>query len=584
MSNWIRDESNNRLQRGYFVSIRGDSVSNSEKEETESLSSQSLHSLSESTTHSLASSDNNSIEHPFASININFINSPDNSIENIDPPDNSTVNTLNSHHSFQNMSKVSLITNPFSQPLDLTTKEGMGLFKNGSKGLKDEDKYDGNKANGKVMKQHIQIRSSNTCWGDILGQIEDSNGVKRNLLEESHALTLEDVTKHSQKIWSEGKTDFKIDEGVVDADGKIAQKRIKSAMIAQFIQNSMTTKAFLDLQIHKKKFEFKYSNGLTENCGLLLIYFLFEDIDPDTRVGTQTLTDDLEGLTLAEFDDDIVKMYTSFETILHELELREDPYKKPVPLLLDILVEHKDKEFAKCIQDKRDEYDEGKDYTVAELMRIAKSKLNNIESRRKRQERRDKRSKSNSTIDSNLVTLLAAHPNLFTALLTQQQAQQSASIGPPGGFNPNSSSAGSGFTTPGLDLAAQDPSLSVDVWRTKKIADTVYVNGIQWFWCPHHKFPGKFDGLYMKHQPGEGHDAWQAKKDRMRKLHKEARRHASGGGSGSSSVHKTDEKTKDEGPRLQISEQVEKLKTALVSDLGASELQADLFVKNFQGA
>lgn len=576
MSNWVRDESNNRLQRGDFVSIRGDNISNSEKSETESLSSQSIHSLSEHTTHSLANSDNSSIENPFASININLINSPDNSIENIDPPDNSTVNSLNSHHSFQNMSKVSTITNPFSQPLDLTTKEGMALFKIGCEGLKDDDKYDGNKANGKVMKQHLQIRSNKHCWGDIIGQIEDSKGVKRNLLEESHALTQEDVTKHSQKIWSEGKTDFKIDENVVDDDGKLAQKRIKSAMIAQFVQNSMTTKAFLDLQIHKKKFEFKYSSGLTENCGLLIIYFLFEDIDPDTRVGTQTLTDDLEALTLAEFDDDIVKMFTSFETLMHELELREDPYKKPVPLLLDILVEHKNEEFVKCIRDKRDEYDEGKDYTVAELMRIAKSKLNNIESRRKRQERRDKRSPSTPTVNSNLVTLL-------TTLLTQQQAQPSASSGPPSGSYPNSSSAGSGFTTPGLDLAAKDSSLSVDVWRTKNIGDTVFVNGVQWWWCPHHKFPGKFDGLYMKHQPGSGHEAWEAKKDRMRKLHKEARRNASGGSSGSSSAHKT-EKTKDEGPRLQISDQVEKLKSALVSDLGASELQAELFMKNFQRA
>ena len=43
------------------------------------------------------------------------------------------------------------------------------------------------------------------------------------------------------------------------------------------------------------------------------------------------------------------------------------------------------------------------------------------------------------------------------------------------------------------------------------------IGGVQHWWCPHHKWEGEFDGLYMPHNPGKGHEEWQKAKD-ARKL------------------------------------------------------------------
>ena len=47
------------------------------------------------------------------------------------------------------------------------------------------------------------------------------------------------------------------------------------------------------------------------------------------------------------------------------------------------------------------------------------------------------------------------------------------------------------------------------------------IGGVQHWWCPHHKWEGEFDGLYMTHSPGNGHDEWQKAKDARKQKYKE---------------------------------------------------------------
>ena len=54
--------------------------------------------------------------------------------------------------------------------------------------------------------------------------------------------------------------------------------------------------------------------------------------------------------------------------------------------------------------------------------------------------------------------------------------------------------------------------ISIDAWRMVKTTPSVIKNGKTWFWCPHHSYKGKYDGLYVTHKP-EDHDEWQKKKD-----------------------------------------------------------------------
>ena len=38
------------------------------------------------------------------------------------------------------------------------------------------------------------------------------------------------------------------------------------------------------------------------------------------------------------------------------------------------------------------------------------------------------------------------------------------------------------------------------------------MDGKWWWWCPEHKRPNNFDGLYVTHEPGKGHQKWLARR------------------------------------------------------------------------
>ena len=42
------------------------------------------------------------------------------------------------------------------------------------------------------------------------------------------------------------------------------------------------------------------------------------------------------------------------------------------------------------------------------------------------------------------------------------------------------------------------------------------MDGKQQWWCTEHKREGDSDGLYVTHQPGEGHQKWLARRRRKR--------------------------------------------------------------------
>ena len=50
------------------------------------------------------------------------------------------------------------------------------------------------------------------------------------------------------------------------------------------------------------------------------------------------------------------------------------------------------------------------------------------------------------------------------------------------------------------------------------------IGGVQMWWCPHHKWKGEFDGLYMPHKPGKGHKEWQKSKDARKLKYKQQKK------------------------------------------------------------
>ena len=110
------------------------------------------------------------------------------------------------------------------------------------------------------------------------------------------------------------------------------------------------------------------------------------------------------------------------------------------------------------------------------------------------------------------------------------------------------------------------PQLRIPEWRTIKKGDKVDKDGKTWWWCPHHKAEGLFDGLYVTHK-SEDHDKW--KKDK-----KNFRRNKS---SSSSSV---DSESKSSTQKLQLTES---MKQALMTDENMTEDQATALWSKLSG-
>ena len=75
-------------------------------------------------------------------------------------------------------------------------------------------------------------------------------------------------------------------------------------------------------------------------------------------------------------------------------------------------------------------------------------------------------------------------------------------------------------------------SVTINPLRKIKKGDSMIIDGKQHWWCPHHKWEGEFDGLYMTHKP-EDHHIWQKQKDeRIAKFKKkkEEKKKSNGGG------------------------------------------------------
>ena len=106
----------------------------------------------------------------------------------------------------------------------------------------------------------------------------------------------------------------------------------------------------------------------------------------------------------------------------------------------------------------------------------------------------------------------------------------------------------------------------IDEWRMFKKGESKVVNGITYWWCPHHKVEGKYDGLYMTHKPSE-HSAWKKDRDKRNEEWKAKRRGKK-------------ENTTSQGSQSK-SVMSDKLKSILTSHLSCSDADADAIWKEF---
>ena len=99
------------------------------------------------------------------------------------------------------------------------------------------------------------------------------------------------------------------------------------------------------------------------------------------------------------------------------------------------------------------------------------------------------------------------------------------------------------------------------------------MDGKQWRWCPEHKRTNDFDGLYVTHQPGQGHQQWLERRRRNK-------RNPNGGTNNNSATAPSSDS--NVGPQLVLNDQ---MRQALLTHHGFSEIQMQAIadVTNQQG-
>ena len=110
------------------------------------------------------------------------------------------------------MTSLKSLTNPYSQPFDLSNKVSCSLFKKATQGVDRNDKFDFVRGE-KACLFYKDMKKANTKfnWGPVCNFVNDSSGNKQNLLLSWQDLKIDNLIDNAQATWG---TDIqkKIDE------------------------------------------------------------------------------------------------------------------------------------------------------------------------------------------------------------------------------------------------------------------------------------------------------------------------------------------------------------------------------------
>ena len=239
-------------------------------------------------------------------------------------------------------------------------------------------------------------------------------------------------------------------------------------------------------------------NGLEEMDGPTILWILLRAVNPSTRVGISEIKKSLRLAHSSKFKHNVMSltdhMSSKYRSIIDKGHKHED-------YMLDLFdalgtVPHPD--FVAHVRDERKAWELGgfktADTIIAEAVTIYNNKVE-----AGTWEYKDPKDAKITALTTELESLRKAQTTL-TALVTD--------------------TAGNSYANK-WKKSASGYSFSIEPWRKIKGEASVERNGKQWWWCPHHKMEGEFDGLYVTHQP-EKHDEWKQNKEARSERRKQA--------------------------------------------------------------
>jgi hypothetical protein len=246
--------------------------------------------------------------------------------------------------------------------LDFRTKTAADIYKRGCKPL--EDRHDLAAENLRDFLDQLQDRANDYDWNAIL---EIPTGTE-DALEYKHLITnygeisLEDVKKHAATY--------------VNGAVRAAQD---SRMMANCIKKTLTVEARNTITLSKDDYTF---NGIISGACLLKV--VIQKTIIDSNATTRIIREDLSKLDayMVTIDSDILKFNDYVQELLESLHARGETTQDLLPNLFKAYANASDKVFVKYIEDKKNEFDEGKDIDGKTLMLLAANKFKTMKTDR----------------------------------------------------------------------------------------------------------------------------------------------------------------------------------------------------------
>ena len=297
---------------------------------------------------------------------------------------------------------MAFILNPFEANLDLTDKDDRKLFADASKGLKDENLFDGKRENFAkfsklIEKEFNDVRvmkclSVPTKWdvgaGNAVGRRIPIAAEKVDFFS-SYQGEKAQIQEYCDLVWAitnygaDTPRYFDIFEVAPTNTGELnelrQQRQLRHIIMGSKIWKSL--KSEVQIEYAGQSNEFKRGQ---EYDGSLLWDFIRRRVNPSTTVGASKFKEELETKKLPEFDNDVVK-YNTWFTDVRTMIIRDegpDKYNEYLRNVFRSYLTCTDKEFIEVVKGEKRKWMQGQlphDYDYTSLLDLGRITFNNLQ-------------------------------------------------------------------------------------------------------------------------------------------------------------------------------------------------------------
>lgn len=443
--------------------------------------------------------------------------------------------------------------NPYHGNINPSDSTGLKLFQAATKPRDDADRLSCKLTTAQEFVDAMKEDSQNYGWGLLIDTVSDGTDLL-SILNHFDTIDLDLVRNHMSDTFYDENGEaipddykamvaFDIDPANEEDHQAIFFRRVRSNMIGQRIQSSLTKAALKSLKTKRHLYEWTQADGTCYLDGPVMLQILLQKCKPSTRVGVSSLKTKIRNHKLANFGYNVVDMLESMEALRQEIEELGQTHDDIILDMFNALETGKNEKFNSHIDKMRTQWEEGEDFDVDQITTAATTKYNNLLEAKKWKTDGDQR-------NSKIVALTTQ----VEELKKQIQGQSSNASG--------GTSNGRGDRS-GAKSSNRGPTLPDDQqWRLKKsFGNHVHKMDKDWYWCSKQHNHGK--GMYVTHKE-EDHTDWVERKKR----NKDQSNSDSAKSGGSS-----------RGKSLQLND---KMRAAMVAKFKCSDQEAESFMKDLE--